>query len=93
MINWNVRFRNKKFVLSLAGALILLAEQIAKMLGLHLNLSDFNNNLTDVINAIFAVLVILGVVNDPTTHGIRDRERALNYEKPHKGEETNGRNL
>jgi phi LC3 family holin len=36
------------------------------------------------VNAVFAVLVILGIVVDPTTDGVGDSERALSYETPYK---------
>ena len=38
--------------------------------------------LKSVINAVFVVLAIIGVVNDPTTSGITDSERAMSYDKP-----------
>lgn len=37
-----------------------------------------------LINAVFAVLVILGVVTDPTTKGITDSDQALTYTEPKK---------
>ena len=37
-----------------------------------------------IINAIFAVLAILGVVNDPTTSGMSDSKQAMTYETPKK---------
>lgn len=43
-----------------------------------------NQQLADVINALFAVLAILGVVTDPTTAGISDSKQALTYEEPKK---------
>ena len=35
----------------------------------------------------FAVLAILGVVNDPTTAGVADSQRAMSYEAPYKSGE------
>ena len=87
MINWNVRLRNKGFVLALVSALIVAVQMVFKMLGFHLNLNGFSANVIDVINSIFVVLTILGVVTDPTTQGISDSEQALTYDKPRKGEE------
>ena len=84
MINWNVRLRNKKFVLAIISAIILLVQAVGKMFGLHLNLSNFSDNIVDVVNSIFGILAVLGVVVDPTTHGISDSDRALEYNKPHK---------
>ena len=37
------------------------------------------------VNSLFAVLALLGVVNDPTTQGMRDSAQALTYQRP-KGE-------
>lgn len=82
MINWNVRLRNKRFVLGLVSALILVVQAVAKVFGLHLNLDNFSNNIVDVINSVFTVLVILNVVSDPTTAGFGDSEQALTYSKP-----------
>ena len=35
-----------------------------------------------MVNAIFTVLAILGIVTDPTTTGTGDSERALTYTQP-----------
>jgi len=37
-----------------------------------------------VVNALFTVLAIIGVVNDPTTNGLSDSVRAMGYDKPYK---------
>ncbi len=37
-------------------------------------------------HAVFAVLVILGVVTDPTTAGVSDSKQAMTYTEPKKGE-------
>jgi phi LC3 family holin len=34
------------------------------------------------VNAVFALLVILGIVVDPTTEGVSDSNRAMSYEEP-----------
>ena len=38
--------------------------------------------LLAVVNAVFAVLSILGIVTDPTTAGIGDSPQAMTYEEP-----------
>lgn len=81
-INWGVRIRNKNFWITLIPALALLAQAIAAVFGLKLDLSELSVKLLAVVDALFAVLVILGIVTDPTTKGIGDSERALTYEKP-----------
>lgn len=76
MINWKLRFKNKATLLAIASTVILLAQQ----LGLKLP-----ENITDVVNTFLTLLVLLGVVNDPTTAGIKDSDNALKYSNP-KGE-------
>jgi len=34
------------------------------------------------VDAVFALLVILGIVVDPTTDGLNDSARAMAYEEP-----------
>lgn len=82
MINWKVRIKNKTFWLAIIPAVLLLVQAIAKTFGIDLNFASLEENLINVVNAMFAVLVILGVVVDPTTHGVSDSERALTYETP-----------
>lgn len=88
MINWQVRIKNKNFWLTLIPAVLLLVQVVAAVFGIAIDLGELGNRLLDVVNAVFAVLVILGVVTDPTTDGIGDSLRALGYEAPYKdGEE------
>lgn len=83
-INWIVRIKNKAFWVALIPAVLLLIQVIAAVFGYTLDLGDLGNKLLDVVNAVFAVLVILGVVNDPTTKGITDSDQALTYTEPKK---------
>lgn len=84
MINWTVRIKNKQFWLALIPAVLLLAQVVAAVFGYTLDLGELGNRLLDVVNALFAVLVILGVVTDPTTDGVGDSERAMGYDSPYK---------
>lgn len=83
-INWLVRAKNKAFWIALIPAVLLLVQVIAAVFGYTLDLGDLGNKLLDVVNALFAVLVILGVVNDPTTSGVSDSKQALTYTEPKK---------
>ena len=83
-INWTVRLKNKTFWLSLIPALLLLVQVVVAVFGVEIDLGDLGNRLLAVVNAVFAVLAILGVVTDPTTAGIGDSKRALTYSKPNK---------
>ena len=82
MINWKVRLKNKQFWVSLIPALAVLIQAVAAVFGLTLNLSDTVSKVLAVVNAVFVVLAILGVVVDPTTAGIGDSERAMTYDEP-----------
>lgn len=81
-INWTVRIKNKNFWLAVIPAVLLLAQTVAAVFGYSLDLGEIGNRLIAVVNAIFGVLVVLGVVNDPTTAGMSDSNRAMNYKKP-----------
>jgi len=83
-INWTVRIKNKTFWLALIPAVLLLIQVVAAVFGFTLDLGDLGDKLIAVVNALFAVLVILGVVTDPTTEGIRDSSQALTYTEPKK---------
>jgi len=83
-INWMVRIKNKTFWVAFIPAVLLLVQVIAAVFGYTLDLGDLGNKLLDVVNALFAVLMILGVVNDPTTSGVSDSEQALTYTEPKK---------
>ena len=81
-INWTVRFKNKTFWLALVPAVLLLVQVVAAGFGIDLNLDALGDKLLAVVNALFAVLTILGVVTDPTTVGISDSRQAMEYDKP-----------
>ena len=81
-INWGVRIRNKNFWAALLPALALLVQAVASVFGFTIDLTTLTGKLLAVVDAVFAVLVILGIVVDPTTKGIGDSSRALTYEHP-----------
>ena len=82
MINWKVRIKNKTFWLTLIPAVLLLVQVVVSVFGYTVDFGELGSKLIDVVNALFAVLVILGIVNDPTTAGVSDSKQALTYETP-----------
>lgn len=82
MINWKVRIKNKYFWLSLIPALLMLVQVVLNVFNISYDFGVLTEELKAVINAVFVVLSIIGVVNDPTTSGISDSERAMSYDKP-----------
>ena len=83
-INWTVRIKNKAFWLAIIPAVLLLIQAVADVVGYQLDFGDISEKLIAVVNAVFVVLSILGIVTDPTTDGISDSTRALTYTTPNK---------
>lgn len=81
-INWKVRIKNKSFWLALIPAVLLLVQVCAAPFGYAWDFGVLSERLAAIVNAVFAVLAILGIVADPTTKGMCDSEQALSYEKP-----------
>lgn len=81
-INWTVRFRNKTFWVAIIPAILLLAQVVAAVFGYTLDLGPLGDKLLAVVNALFSVLTILGVVTDPTTAGVSDSAQAMTYTAP-----------
>ena len=86
MINWKVRVKNKAFWMAVIPAIALVAQAVAAVFGYTIDLTSIVGKLQAVVNAVFALLVILGVVVDPTTDGVYDSRRALSYDEPWKDE-------
>lgn len=85
-INWLVRVKNKAFWVAIIPAVLLVIQAVAAVFGYTLDFGNLGNKLLEVVNAVFAVLVILGIVSDPTTEGITDSKQALTYTEPKKEE-------
>jgi phi LC3 family holin len=83
-INWKVRIKNKNFWLALIPAILLLIQTVLVPFGYKWDFGVLGQQLTAIINAAFAVLSILGVVNDPTTEGVSDSAQAMSYDSPKK---------
>jgi phi LC3 family holin len=87
MINWKVRFKNGSWVIAFLSQ-IMIVLQIA-LTGLNaLGVIDYQltedvkEGVLSFANAIFVLLSMLGLVQDPTTKGIGDSEKALTYKDP-----------
>lgn len=81
-INWKVRIKNKVFWIALIPAILLLIQAVANAFGYQIELSGVEKNLLSIIEAVFMVLGIMGIVTDPTTKGVTDSEQALTYTTP-----------
>ena len=74
-INWKVRVRNHQFWVSVIPALALVIQAVAAVFGWNLDFTSLIGKLIGVVDAAFALLVILGIVVDPTTAGVFDSRR------------------
>lgn len=81
-INWKVRVANINFWMTFIPAVLLLIQTVAAVFGYALDFGDLGNKLLAVVEAVFLVLGLVGIVNDPTTNGLSDSKLALTYEKP-----------
>ena len=88
-INWKVRFANRQFWVSVIPALALVIQAFAAVFGWALDFTSLIGKLIAVVDAVFALLVILGIVVDPTTAGVGDSRRALGYEEPYRDQTDN----
>jgi phi LC3 family holin len=83
-INWKVRIKNKNFWIALIPAVLLLVQVVGAVFGYTLDLGAMGDKLLAVVNSLFAVLAILGIVTDPTTAGVGDSVQAMTYVEPKK---------
>lgn len=82
MINWKTRIKNKTFWLALIPAVLVLIQVCAAPFGYNWDFAGLQSQLVAIVNAVFVLLAILGIVVDPTTAGVRDSELAMTYERP-----------
>lgn len=73
-INWSLRLQSKYFWVALISLIVLLSQQ--------LGFDIFPKNWEEVLNTVLSILILLGVINDPTTAGISDSEQAMDYLVP-----------
>ena len=80
MINWKVRFKHAPFLTALFSLAFILAQQVASMLGYDITI--YNEQITDLFNTVLAILILVGVVADPTTKGTTDSGQVMKYNEP-----------
>ena len=81
-INWTVRIKNKVWWMAIIPAVLWLIQVVAAVFGYEIDFGDLGNRLKAVVDAVFVVLILLGINVDPTTAGLKDSERALQYDVP-----------
>ncbi|MBU9735810.1 phage holin [Diplocloster agilis] len=79
-INWKVRIQNKTTLTAIIMATIALIYQICGLMGIVPPIAE--SELVKTAGMIINLLVLLGIVTDPTTAGIKDSRQAMTYEEP-----------
>ena len=82
MINLKVRMKNKAFWLGAIPAALLVVQTVATPFGYNWDFIVLNQQLANIVNAVFALLAFLGVAVDPTTEGLSDSVQAMMYDDP-----------
>ena len=79
-INWKLRLKNKVTLTAIVLGVVGIAYKILAMLGIVPPISE--NDMVEVVLLVIELLVLLGVVVDPTTAGVGDSQLVMNYDKP-----------
>ena len=82
MINWKVRIQQKWFWVAIIPSVLLLIQLVLDVFGVKVDFGMLGDKLLAIVDAVFVILAIIGVVTDPTTEGIGDSTLAMTYEIP-----------
>ncbi len=79
-INWKVRIKQPAFWIATIPVMITFVYSVLAFAGFTPSITeDIAQNL---FIAIVALLAQFGIIVDPTTKGVNDSDRAMNYDKP-----------
>ena len=81
-INWTVRLKNKAFWVTIVPAILLLIQQVCGMFGINIEIAGLSDQLLAIIGTVFAILSLIGIVNDPTVATLSDSNQAMTYTEP-----------
>ena len=79
-LNWKVRFKNKTWLTMFLSLIVGFVFNLLKLFDI---VPTFSENLVmNIIGQVLTFLGLIGVIVDPTTAGLSDSERAMNYQEP-----------
>ena len=78
-INWKVRFKNKVWLTSFVSLVVGFVFNILKAFDIAPAVTQ--NLIMEIVGQILTFLGLIGFVQDPTTAGLGDSERALSYDE------------
>lgn len=79
-VNWKVRFKNKTWLSMFLSLIIGFVFNLLKMFDVVPVVTE--NFVMQIVGQVLTFLGLIGVLVDPTTAGLNDSERAMNYEEP-----------
>lgn len=79
-MNILVRLKNPVFLLTFLATVVAFIYQVLGMFGVVPKISE--DQLIQLVSLVINVLTALGVLVDPTTKGVGDSDRAMNYTEP-----------
>ncbi len=79
-INWKVRFKNKTWLTMFISLIVGFAYNMLKMFDVAPTFSQ--NQVLEIIGQVLTFLGLIGVLVDPTTAGLNDSARAMDYAEP-----------
>lgn len=79
-INWKLRFKNKVTLTAIVLCGIALIYKVLGLFGIVPAIAE--NELVTVAGMAIDLLVLLGVIVDPTTDGMDDSAQVMNYRRP-----------
>ena len=80
-INVKARLKNRVFLSSLAGVIALLVSKVALDF-FGVDISEQVKSILEIVEYVLIILVMLGVIVDPTVKGIADSDYSLTKEEP-----------
>ena len=81
-INWKVRFKNKVWLGSFLSLIVGFTYSLLALFDVFPPVTQ--RLILQLMNQVLTFLGLIGVIVDPTTAGIGDSERAMEYEVPWK---------
>lgn len=81
-INWKLRLQNRATLAAIVAAIIALVYQILGLIGVVPAVSQ--GAVEQTASMVINLLVLMGIVVDPTTAGTSDSSQALEYDEPRK---------
>jgi len=76
-INWKIRLKNRTWLATFAAAIVGFCYDLAAMWEIVPPIGE--SAVMEIITTLLGLLTMLGVIVDPTTDGVSDSARAMEY--------------